>query len=148
MKKIFLISIIIIIAFSAKSLTNENNSGDSLYFSGMDSVTAIPAQGQLDAYNLRDIDKFLAWYADSIQLIRMQSGEAFCSGKDQMREIYGKLFLEKESLHCRLVNRIVCGEFVFDEEKVTGLRGDTVHAVAIYEIKNGLIQRAWFVSGR
>jgi hypothetical protein len=148
MKNILILSIIIVIAFSAKSWTNENNSGDAFHFSGVDSVTAIPAQGQLDAYNSRDIDKFLSWYADSIQLIRMQSGEVFCSGKEQMREIYGNLFSEKENLHCRLVNRIVCGDFVFDEEKVTGLRGDTVHAVAIYEIKDGLIQRAWFVSGR
>lgn len=104
------------------------------------------AQQQLDAYNNRDIDPFASVYAEDVQLIDLASGSVFCSGRQALRDRYAALFLEHPSLHCELVNRIVCGTWVFDEERVTGLtENSTVHATAIYEVSNGVIQRAWFV---
>lgn len=104
------------------------------------------AQGQLDAYNNRDIEEFCRWYTDDVQLITLKDNEVFCNGKSEMRERYGKMFESMPSLHCELLNRIVCGNFAFDEESVTGLASDAiVHAVAIYEVRDGLIAKAWFV---
>ena len=40
------------------------------------------------------------------------------------------------------------GRFVIDHEEVTGTFGDTsrtIHAVAIYEVIDGLIRRVWFL---
>ena len=104
------------------------------------------AQGQLDAYNNRDIEDFCRWYTDDVQLITLENNEVFCNGKIAMRERYSKMFENMPLLHCELLNRVVCGDFAFDEESVTGLVSDTaVHAVAIYEVRNGLIAKAWFV---
>ncbi len=104
------------------------------------------AQAQLDAYNARDIDAFAEVYAETIQLIALPSGEVFCNGIEELRARYGKQFHDHPELHCRLVSRVVCQPFVIDEEDVTGLRSDgPVHAVATYECRNGMIQRAWFL---
>lgn len=104
------------------------------------------AQQQLDAYNRRDIDAFAACYAEDIELIDHATGELFCKGKEALRQRYGALFAEKHRLQCRLVKRIVCGDFAFDEEEVEGLvEGRIIHAVAIYEVKDEQIRRAWFV---
>ena len=108
-------------------------------------MTETLAQRQLDAYNNRDIEAFAQCYAEDVQLLRLQSGEVFCHGREQLHDTYGKMFAEHPDLHCTLVNRIVCGEIAIDEEEVRGLMPDSIlHAVAIYEVQNGIITRAWF----
>jgi len=110
------------------------------------SQAAIAAQGQLDAYNRRSIDDFCQWYAKDVQLIELETGEVFCEGKQAMRERYSPMFEKHINLYCKLVNRIVCGNFTFDEEMVSGIHPERiVHAVAVYEVLGGLIKRAWFV---
>lgn len=104
------------------------------------------AQAQLDAYNARDVDAFASIYADDIVLCDLRTGEPFCIGIQTLRERYGPMFAERTQLHCTLVNRMVCGSVVIDEEHVAGLRDDgIVHAIAVYETKDGLITKAWFV---
>jgi len=104
------------------------------------------AQAQLEAYNARDIDAFAAVYADGVQLIDLATGSVFCDGRQALIDRYGPMFAEHPALHCELVSRIVAPPFVLDEERVSGLRPDTiVHAVATYEVRDGLITRAWFL---
>lgn len=104
------------------------------------------AQGQLDAYNARNINDFIRWYAEDIVLMTLDDGKVFCSGHEELRSRYGPMFDNHTQLHCALRQRIVCGNFCFDEESVTGIVPETiVHAVAIYEVMDGLIRRAWFV---
>ncbi len=114
-----------------------------------DSSVLIPVKKQLIAYNLRDIENFTPNFADSIKLYRMGSDEPFCMGQKELRNIYSDLFQEKTDLNCSLVNRIVCGDLVIDEERVIGLDPDReVHAVAIYEVRDSLIQKVWFIKNR
>ncbi len=104
------------------------------------------AQAQLDAYNQRDIHAFAACYADDVEFVRLPSGEVFCSGRDEVIQRYGSMFEEHPGLHCELVRRIVCGDFCYDEERVSGLVvGAEVHAVATYFVQDSLIRKAWFV---
>jgi len=104
------------------------------------------AQAQLDAYNARDIDAFIAAYAKDVVLARLPGDERFASGHDEMRAIYGKMFAESPDLHCHLVHRICHDRFVVDHEDVTGAAGrDRVGAVAIYEVIEGRIAKAWFL---
>lgn len=117
----------------------------------MDDMTTSPesaAQLQLDGYNSRNIDLFCSAYSETVQLMDMLTGAVFCDGIVQLRERYGEQFAKCPDLHCTLVKRIVCGSVVIDEEHVRGLSSDKiVHATAIYEVQNGLIQRGWFVRG-
>ncbi len=103
-------------------------------------------QAQLDAYNARDIDAFLAPYAEDVVLARLPGDEPFARGHAEMRAIYGEKFATSPDLHCRLVNRIVHDRFVVDHEDVTGVPGrGRVGAVAVYEVVAGKIRRAWFL---
>jgi hypothetical protein len=63
-----------------------------------------------------------------------------------MRQAYQQLFAASPDLNCRVLSRLVQGRFVVDRELVTGLRrGTDVRAIAIYEVRDGLIQNVWFL---
>jgi len=81
-----------------------------------------------------------------VQLVDLATGVVFCQNKQHVINRYGRMFDEHPDLHCELVHRIVAPPFVIDEERVRGLRPDSiVHAVATYEVHNGVIRRAWFL---
>lgn len=112
------------------------------------SAEANAAQRQLDAYNARDLDAFLAVYTDDVVIRAHPSGEVLMEGKEAMRTRYGKLFEEHPELDCKLLHRIVHPPFAMDHEEVTGMGPDTVYAVATYEVVNGLIRNVWFLKPR
>lgn len=107
------------------------------------------AQEQLDAYNDRDIERFARVYADDVELIDLATQTPFCLGIDALRERYGALFASSPQLHCTLTQRMNCPPYVIDEELVVGhSAANPIHAIAIYEVVDGHIKRAWFVKER
>ncbi|MDH3593114.1 MAG: nuclear transport factor 2 family protein, partial [Planctomycetota bacterium] len=58
------------------------------------------AQAQLDAYNARDIEAFLAAYDPAVEVAQLPSGEVTARGRDAMRPIYQGLFERAPDLHC------------------------------------------------
>ena len=105
-------------------------------------------QQQVNAYNARDLEAFIATYSPDIK-IYAHPDTLRGSGHAEMRKTYGDLFKRVPKLHCEIVNRIVMGNFVIDQERVTGNpNGAVINAVAIYEVRDGLIQRVWFVPER
>ena len=102
-------------------------------------------QAQLDAYNSHDIDAFMATYAPDLKLYT-HPDRLMASGAEQVREQYGRLFANTPNLNARVAKRTVQGRFVIDQEIVTGLpNGGEMSAVAIYEVRDGLIQNVWFI---
>ena len=101
------------------------------------------AQGQLEAYNNHDIDRFCTFFSENIQVYDAVTKEILFSGIKAFRERYTKSFANPE-LHCTLVNRIVQGNIVIDQESVVGLGEEIVQAIAIYHIKDGRIQEVHF----
>ena len=100
---------------------------------------------EVKAYNARDIDGFLATYAPDAK-IYLFPDNLIMSGHEEMRTRYKTRFDSAPNLHCEIVNRIVLGDYVIDREKITGIEeGKETHAVLIYEIKEGLIQKAWIM---
>jgi imidazolonepropionase-like amidohydrolase len=103
-------------------------------------------QRQVEAYNARDIEAFLSFYADDVVIRGLPSGEVAWGNKESMRPRYAKRFAENPELLCTITQRIVHGDWVVDHELVTGVKGrPRVRAVASYEVKNGLIQNVWFL---
>ncbi|WP_420150944.1 nuclear transport factor 2 family protein [Spirosoma sp.] len=101
-------------------------------------------QKQLEAYNARDIDAFLATYADDVELYDLPD-KLILKGKDAMRKDYGAFFNAAKSLRCEIVNRIVLNNTVIDHEKVTvNPQKPASQAVAIYKVENGLIKKVYF----
>ena len=103
-------------------------------------------QRQVEAYNARDIEAFLSFYADDVVIRHLPGGEIAWDSKDAMRPRYSKRFAENPELFCTITQRIVHGDWVVDHELVTGVKErPRVRAVATYEVKNGLIQNVWFL---
>lgn len=100
---------------------------------------------QVQAYNARDVDGFIACYAKDV-VIEDAEGQPLMSGRAAMRERYGLLFADSPELHAEIVTRIRVGSYVIDEERVTGRPDGELHAVAVYRLDgDGRIDRVRFL---
>ena len=70
-------------------------------------------QAQLEAYNARDLNAFLATYAEDAELFEHPS-KLLASGMAQLRERYAARFADP-ILHALVLKRIVMGNFVIDQ---------------------------------
>lgn len=103
------------------------------------------AQEQLEAYNNRDIEAFILPYAEDVKVYAFPD-QLMYQGRDEMYGLYGRMFSRTPDLHCKLVNRIVMGNTVIDQEEVTINKSEPpVKAIAIYKIKNGKIAEVYFI---
>jgi hypothetical protein len=103
-----------------------------------------PVQRQLEAYNARDLERFVAEYADDVQVFRPPASEPVLSGKQAFGAHYAKNRFTLPNLHARVVNRMVSGDVVVDHEEVTGIGDAPVHAIAVYKVVDGRIRTVWF----
>ena len=105
----------------------------------------LPVRRQLEAYNMRDIDAFMPWWADGCQYYAFPS-TLLAASAAEIRERHVERFKEPD-LHGKLLSRIVIDNIVIDHETVTRTfpegKGE-VDVVGIYEVVDGKIARAWF----
>lgn len=98
---------------------------------------------QIDAYNAHDAEAFADVYAENMQLFDL-GGELFLYGRDALRERYAMLFANAPQIAVEIVKRIVVGNIVVDEERITGTAsGHDAHLAVIYEAVDGAIARVW-----
>jgi len=100
-------------------------------------------QDQLDKYNARDIDAFMGTYTEDIQLYNYPF-QLMATGQKAMRFNYDGFFKNTPDLHAKIEARIVIGNKVIDKELVT-MNGSTFNAIAIYEVKDGKINKVTFI---
>jgi len=100
-------------------------------------------QKQVDAYNNRDIEAFLATYTKDVKVYTFPNTLTY-NGREEMRKRYAPMFEKTKDLHCNIVKRIVKGSRVIDEEFVTS-NGNQYKAVAIYQVTNGKINSVTFL---
>jgi hypothetical protein len=105
------------------------------------------AQRQLEAYNARNLEQFIAEYTDDVVVFRLPGVEPIIQGKQNLAEHYAKNRFNLPELHAKLVKRMVFGNKVIDQEYVTGVPGAPLEVAAIYEVTPGGISKVWFVSG-
>ena len=133
--KIVLLSLIALVTTSFVPPDKNNTSKDE--------VEAI-VNLQLEAYNARDIDRFVATYSEDIEIYNWK-WELTVKGHKQLRERYADFFKNTPNLHCHIENRIVYGNKVVDKERV--IAGERIiEAVAIYEVANGKIKKVTFLN--
>lgn len=102
-------------------------------------------QKQVNAYNARDIDAFVSFYHPEATVYRFPD-HVLASGWKEIYERYQRRFSEAPRLHCEIINRIVSGDFVIDEEVITGLPDEgIIEAVVIYEVSDGYIVNSWII---
>lgn len=105
-----------------------------------------PVNTQLEGYNNRDIDLFMEAYADTVKVYSFP-GHFLYQGADTMRQQYQQMFANLPDLNAEITNRMVQGNVVIDQERVT-IRKDQakINAIAIYKIKDGKIYEVHFIS--
>ena len=103
------------------------------------------AQRQLDAYNARDLERFLKEYTDDVVVFRLPETAPILVGKAALAEHYRKNRFNLPALHAELVNRMVFGNKVIDHERVTGVQETAMEVAAIYEVTPAGISKVWFV---
>jgi uncharacterized protein (TIGR02246 family) len=103
---------------------------------------------QLAAYRRRDIDGFLSCYAPEIQICGVD-GSVRMDGLEVMRERYGQLFDGSPELAVQIANRIVIGDHVIDEERITGFHlpgyPTELHSAVVYQLRADKIVRVILV---
>lgn len=101
-------------------------------------------QHQLDAYNARDLERFLAVYDDEVKVYRPPAPEAAMVGKAAVGEFHASQRFHLKGLHAELLGRISAGNRVIDHERVSGIRDEPFEVVVVYEVTAGKIAGVWF----
>jgi len=103
---------------------------------------------QLAAYNARNVEAFLKFYAPDAELFEFPD-KLLARGTVALRERYTTRFADS-ILHATVAHRTAMGNKVIDHEKVRITWPDgpgTWELTAIYEVNGGLITRVWFIYG-
>lgn len=95
-------------------------------------------QSNLDAYNNRDLEKFMSWFSEDIELYSFSEMKLIASGKPAIEKLYKELFEASPNLHSAILKRIVFDNKVIDHESIVGRKGskDILELIMIYEVKN------------
>lgn len=109
-------------------------------------------QAQLDAYNRHDAEAFAATYAAEAEIIELATGTLIAKGTAAIRAFYGARFQASPKLHGEVLQRVLQGPFVVDQERISGVLSapggperPPLTAIVIYEVKGDRIARAWLV---
>lgn len=130
-----LLSIFFLLSISGLTMAQES----------IETIAERLAQEQLDAYNNLDIEAFVLPYAEDVKVYNFPD-QLLYEGRDEMYGLYGRMFSRTPDLHCKLVNRIVLGNTVIDQEEVTIRKEEPpMRAIAIYKIKDGKIAEVYFI---
>jgi hypothetical protein len=102
-------------------------------------------QRQLDAYNARDLARFVACYADDVRVWRPPATQPALVGRQALADHYAAHRFNLPALHAELLARIVIGRKVIDQERITGVSDAPIEAAAVYQVNDdGLISAVWF----
>ncbi len=118
--------------------------GSTIGFS-QDNPAETAARGQLEAYNRQDIEGFLKWYTDDVEIYNFPD-ELVLKGKEKMRERYINSWNQNPDQKAEVTKRIINGNTVVDQEHVTGrASGEEVNVIAIYRTIYGKISKVYFI---
>lgn len=103
-------------------------------------------QRRVDAYNARDLEAFLATYADDVTITTASTGVAMVQGKTVLRARYGDLFQKFPQTRVQVAERRSQGDkVVLDREVITGRGPERPDPWDVgwvrYEVEGGLIRR-------
>jgi len=110
---------------------------------------AAVVQAQVDAYNAHDVAAFASCYADNVTVTDLGGKRPALKGIAALKHTYAFLAKVPKGYHVAIVQRVVSGTIVIDQERAMGLPLDKgrPEAIAIYEVRDGKIQNVWFPPG-
>ena len=99
---------------------------------------------QLAAYNARDIDAYCSLFAPDAVICTINTGQELARGIEAIRAYYVERF-RSSHLVCHIKTRVALAEFVVDHEQVRGVGAGVLEVIAIYEVRDSLIQAVRFL---
>ena len=93
-----------------------------------------PVEAQLEAYNARDVVRFMPCFTEDC-VVDDGVGNRLMTGRAEMHARYEKMFAENPALHCNVVTRVRAGEYVMDEERVSGRGPEELHVMVVYRLQ-------------
>ena len=112
-------------------------------------ASAKVVQAQLDAYNARDIDRWLETYSGDAEHFMLHAG-SLAKGHPAIRKRMEDRF-QDPALHAELLHRTCMENVIVDHEVVTRTFPDglaSVEMVCVYEVHAGKIVNATFAIGQ
>jgi hypothetical protein len=103
-----------------------------------------PVDAHVQAYNDRDLDRFIACYSDDC-FIEDARGAVVARGHDELRARFKRIFDASPYLHCEILYRARVGDYVVDEERITGRVGGDQHGVVVSHVSGGVIDHQRFI---
>ncbi|NRR31209.1 nuclear transport factor 2 family protein [Oxalobacteraceae bacterium] len=100
-------------------------------------------EAQFEAYNARDLERFMANFSDTIKTYRMPAPDPVVTGKAALAEFYATQRFNLPELKAELLSRTVMGNKVFDHERVWGVQPEPLEMVVVFEVLDGLIDTIW-----
>ena len=104
-------------------------------------------QRQLEAYNARDLGRFLAEFADDVRVSRPPAAEPAISGKSAFAAFYATERFNRPALRAEVLGRMVLGNSVVDHERITGVRDEPFEVIVAYRVVDGRIAALWTFDG-
>ena len=101
---------------------------------------------QLEAYNAKDLDAFIATYAENAQTFNLGSERPSLSGRTSIAERFGSKTFKLPGLRAEILSRLVCGNKVIDIERSWGFGAEPITGPVIYEVNGDVIQNVWFLN--
>ena len=100
-------------------------------------------QAAIDAYHAHDLDRCMGYYAPDV-VVKDANGNVTMDDREAVRARYATSIAESPELHYDIPKRISLGEFVVDEELVTGFSKPgsppKLRAVLVYRFAGDLIR--------
>jgi hypothetical protein len=97
-----------------------------------------PVAAHIEAYNERDLDRFVECFAPDCVMEDGQ-GAVLARGHADLQRHFAVLFRDNPELHCEILHRVRVGDYVVDEEHITGRAGGEQRAVVVSHVSDGLI---------
>jgi hypothetical protein len=109
-----------------------------------ESATIAVVQGQIDAYNARDLDKIVAYYAPDGVIRDAAEGLFTARGPEEIRSLFDGVFAANPDLHADTPAIFGVGEWVAAHVAVAGFRSGNEAPQArrwleVYRVVGGLI---------
>ena len=106
-------------------------------------------QAAIDAYHDHDLDRCLGYYAPDV-VVRDAEGNVLMDGAEAVRSRYARAMEDNPNVRYDIANRIAVGEWVIDEERVTGFTKpgspEVVRAVLVYRFSGERIREILILS--
>lgn len=103
-----------------------------------------PVATHIHAHNERDLDGFVACFAPDC-VVEDARGNVVARGRAEIRARFEPVFAASADLHCEIVYRTRVGEYVVDEEHITGRPEGEVRGVVVSHVRDGLIDHQRFI---